>query len=487
MERWAGKVAVVTGASAGIGAAIARSFVKQGMIVAGFARRVEKVKEIADSLKDSSGKLYPVECDVTEEESVAAAFARVKGNLGPISVLVNSAGIIKESSLIDGTLEDWRSVFDVNVLGLCLCTREAVRMMRETAAEDAVVIHVNSLAAERVPFVPGFSVYPASKRAITGLAMTLRHELAGTRIRVTNISPGLVATEFMASYSTFSPEAMVAAPTLSPDDVAAAAVYVLSNPSHVLCKAFGMNIMSNKIAVVTGACSEIGKAIVEELVLKGLKVIGLSSDINKLKILVDELKGKPGKLCPLQCDLSIPNEIEAASEWIEKNVGSVDILINNASISLNWSGINGGIQELKKTLDINVLGLSYITKKILQLMKNKGIDNGCIVNVNDICGLKWLPLASDRPISPAYACSKSALTALTDCLRLELAQNQSNIKVISICPGLVETEITQQWLKENSRLALKPKDVVDAILYSLQTPENVLIKDLIITPIREII
>lgn len=83
-------------------------------------------------------------------------------------------------------MEDWQSVFDVNVLGLCLCTREAVRVMRETA-EDAVVIHVNSLAAERIPFVPGFSVYPASKRAVTGLAQTLRHELAGTHIRVTVI------------------------------------------------------------------------------------------------------------------------------------------------------------------------------------------------------------------------------------------------------------------------------------------------------------
>ncbi|XP_011051250.1 PREDICTED: dehydrogenase/reductase SDR family member 11 isoform X1 [Acromyrmex echinatior] len=236
MERWNGKVAVVTGASAGIGAAIARNLVKQGMIVAGFARRVEKIKEIADCLKDSSDKLHAVECDVTKEESVTVAFAWIKNNLGPISVLVNSAGIIKESSLIDGTLEDWRSVFDVNVLGLCLCTREAVRMMRETADEDAIVIHVNSLAAERVPSVPGFSVYPASKRAITGLAMTLRHELAGTRIRVTNISPGLVATEFMASYSVFSPETMAAMPVLNPDDVAAAVIYVLSNPPHVLVR-----------------------------------------------------------------------------------------------------------------------------------------------------------------------------------------------------------------------------------------------------------
>jgi len=248
-----------------------------------------------------------------------------------------------------------------------------------------------------------------------------------------------------------------------------------------------MNILLNKIALVTGACSGIGKVIVEELVLKGLKVVGLASDINKLKILADELKGKPGKLYPLQCDLSLPSEIEGALEWIEKNLGGVDILINNASINLDWSSINGGIQELKKSLDINVLGLSCITKGILQLMKNKGVDNGWIVNINDVCGLKLLPLASDRPISAAYACSKSALTALTECLRLELAQNESNIKVISICPGLVELESNQQWLKENPRLALKPKDVADAILYSLQTPENVLIKDLVITPIREIL
>lgn len=72
--------------------------------MAGFARRVEKVKEIADSLEDSSGKLHPVECDVIKEESVTVAFAWVKDNLGPVSVLVNSAGITKESSLIGKNL-----------------------------------------------------------------------------------------------------------------------------------------------------------------------------------------------------------------------------------------------------------------------------------------------------------------------------------------------------------------------------------------------
>lgn len=75
-------------------------FILLGMIVAGLARRVEKIKEIADTLEDSSGKLHPIECDVTKEQSVIAAFAWIKNNLGPIGVLVNSAGITKESSLI---------------------------------------------------------------------------------------------------------------------------------------------------------------------------------------------------------------------------------------------------------------------------------------------------------------------------------------------------------------------------------------------------
>ena len=233
MERWTGKVAVVTGASAGIGAAIAKQLVQNGMVVAGLARRVEKIKELAQGLEECTGKLYPVECDVSKEESIVAAFAWVQENLGPVNVLVNNAGMTKESSLIDGNLEDWRTVFDVNVFGLCLCTKEAVRMMREAGGEG-VIINVNSLAAERVPFIPGFSVYPASKRAITALAQTLRHELTGTQIRVTGISPGLVATELMKSYSTYSEEALASFPTLDPEDVAAAAVYILTNGPHVV-------------------------------------------------------------------------------------------------------------------------------------------------------------------------------------------------------------------------------------------------------------
>lgn len=86
---------------------------------------------------------------------------------------------------------------------------------------------------------------------------------------------------------------------------------------------------------------------------------------------MEELNGKPGKLYPLECDMSVQSEIERAVLWIEKTVGGVDILINNAGINIDSSCINGGIEELKKTLDINVLGLTCITKEILKLMKRK--------------------------------------------------------------------------------------------------------------------
>ncbi|XP_012279902.1 farnesol dehydrogenase-like [Orussus abietinus] len=232
MERWTGKVAVVTGASAGIGASIVRQLLDNGLVVVGLARRAEKIKDLARTPEEAKEKLHAVECDVTKEDQVVCAFSWVREHLGTVDVLVNNAGLAKETSLSDGDLEDWRAVFDVNVFGLCLCTREAVRAMRER--NEGLVVNINSFAGERVPAIPGFGVYPASKRATTGLIQTLRHELLGTEIRITSISPGLVATELMAKYSTFSEEAMAATPVLLPQDVAAAISYVLSTPPHVL-------------------------------------------------------------------------------------------------------------------------------------------------------------------------------------------------------------------------------------------------------------
>ncbi|EFA05063.2 Dehydrogenase/reductase SDR family protein 7-like [Tribolium castaneum] len=189
MNRWCGKVAFVTGASAGIGAAIAAKLVEDGLQVVGVARRLDKLQELASKLQNFPGKFHPLQADVTAEEDIIKAFEWVRGHLGTVHVLVNNAGIAKPASLIDGPSEIFRKILDTNVLALTITTKEALKLMRENG-DEGHVIHVNSVAGHRVTDVPLMNVYFASKHAVTALAETLRLDLRreGSKIRVTEFS-----------------------------------------------------------------------------------------------------------------------------------------------------------------------------------------------------------------------------------------------------------------------------------------------------------
>ncbi|VEN44569.1 unnamed protein product [Callosobruchus maculatus] len=237
MDRWEGKVAVVTGASAGIGAAVSKALVEKGIHVVGLARRIDKIEELSKTLSDASGKLYPYRCDVTKEEDILKAFKWITENVGPIHILINNAGLTRPTNLIDGSTEEWRRVLEVNVMALCICTREAVRIMRENKIAGHV-IHMNSIVGHKVPFMPhpNFNVYPASKHAVTALTESLRQELMHfhTGIKVTSISPGVVSTEFQNGFpDDGTREAMDFMPKLLADDVAQAVLYVLSTGPNV--------------------------------------------------------------------------------------------------------------------------------------------------------------------------------------------------------------------------------------------------------------
>jgi len=238
MDRWKGKVAIVTGASAGIGAAIAEQLVAAGLKVVGIARRKERVEELAKKLQGKSGKLYAVKADVSKEDDILQAFKWVKDNLGPIHILVNNAGFSRDSTLINGDTKKWKEIFDTNVLGLCVATREAVKDMRANKV-DGHIIHINSVAGHCVPKMPGLNVYPASKHAVTALTETLRQELnsVSSKIKITSISPGAVTTEFADAAGMVLPpelkEYLKNGPMLKAQDIADAALYVLATPPHV--------------------------------------------------------------------------------------------------------------------------------------------------------------------------------------------------------------------------------------------------------------
>lgn len=245
MERFAGKVAVVTGASAGIGAAIAEELVKNGVIVAGLARRVEKVEELAKKINEkkgcftrkdkSKGKLYAFKCDMTKEADIVSAFKNIVSKLGSISILINSAGMMKITDLINGDTAKWKSTFDTNVLGLSIATREGVQNMKNNRTEGHI-IHINSLAGHIVADFPGINVYGASKYAVTALAETLRLDLNREKlpIKVTNISPGYVKTEFQTAAGFEG--GVLPLPPLYALDIAEAVIYALSTPPHVNIK-----------------------------------------------------------------------------------------------------------------------------------------------------------------------------------------------------------------------------------------------------------
>ncbi|KAF2893590.1 hypothetical protein ILUMI_12586 [Ignelater luminosus] len=242
MERWVGKVAIVTGAGAGMGAAIAEKLVEAGLKVVGLERRKGKIEEVSKKLEGKKGKFYAHLADVSKEEDILKAFQWVKDNLGPVHILVNNAGFARATNLIDGNTKFWKEVFDTNVLGLCMATREAVKDMRANNV-DGHIIHMNSIAGHYVPNIANMNVYAATKHAITALTETLRQELnsIGSKIKITSISPGSVTTEFVDSSleeSGQSPppglkEFVQNLPHMQPSDIADGVLYVLSTPPHV--------------------------------------------------------------------------------------------------------------------------------------------------------------------------------------------------------------------------------------------------------------
>nr|XP_023013173.1 farnesol dehydrogenase-like [Leptinotarsa decemlineata]XP_023013174.1 farnesol dehydrogenase-like [Leptinotarsa decemlineata] len=236
MDRWRGKIAVVTGASSGIGAGIARRLVEEGLLVVGIARRSDLIDKMASELSDKKGKLYSYKADISKGEEIKLAFQWIIENLGPVQVLVNNAGIHYRQTLLDGDPENWKKTLDVNVLALCIATQEATKMMRKIDAEGHV-FHINSIGGHSVANLPNMDIYSATKFAVTALTETLRRELQQikSKIRITSISPGAVDTPIFDEKTRNSQafNDLIGKHMLQPEDIADAIVYVLSTPPHV--------------------------------------------------------------------------------------------------------------------------------------------------------------------------------------------------------------------------------------------------------------
>ncbi|XP_059481758.1 farnesol dehydrogenase-like isoform X2 [Neocloeon triangulifer] len=243
MERWAGRVAVVTGASAGIGAGIAKALVLNGMKVVGMARRADKVEDLVKELlaANAPGELHAVRVDLSNHEELQAAVQWTKEKLGGIDVLVNNAAVLHSTSLAEGQEDPWpkwRAMADLNLIALQVLTKEAVKDMRSRGVDDGHIVHIGSIVGTRIVDMPGGYAFAGIKHAIGVMTEGLRRELRdlGTKIRVTNISPGFVKTDWwMANgLSEIEKEKMYSEnPSLEVEDIANAVIYALACPPHV--------------------------------------------------------------------------------------------------------------------------------------------------------------------------------------------------------------------------------------------------------------
>ncbi|KAJ8980807.1 hypothetical protein NQ317_016174 [Molorchus minor] len=233
MSKWVGKVAVVTGASSGIGKEIARELVRQGVTLV-WQDEFTLIEELAKETRNEKGKLYALKCDVQLEEDVVNVFKWITDNLSePVYIMINNAGVFGHTNLIDGDANIWKNVLDTNVFGLCLGTREAVRNMRANNVEGHI-IHINSIGGHVIPYFYSSNVYPASKHAVTALTETIRREFAANKvnIKITSISPGIVNTDIVKDYGKMQ-AIMEQSPALISEDVVDAVIYALSTPPNV--------------------------------------------------------------------------------------------------------------------------------------------------------------------------------------------------------------------------------------------------------------
>ncbi|KAJ9624832.1 hypothetical protein H2203_004782 [Taxawa tesnikishii (nom. ined.)] len=228
-----GKVAVVTGASSGIGAAVAVALAREGCHVALAARRADALESVKRRLTVREGKVIIRPTDVTDRKQVEALITAANDELGPVDILVSVAGVMYFTMMKNVQVEEWERTVDVNCKGLLHCLSATVPGM--LARGSGHIVAISSDAGRKV--FPGLGVYSASKFFVEATLQSLRLETAGTGLRVTSVQPGNVATDLLGMST--DQEALKkygepsGAQVLEPEDVANSIVYALKQPQHV--------------------------------------------------------------------------------------------------------------------------------------------------------------------------------------------------------------------------------------------------------------
>ena len=238
-ERLDGTVALVTGASSGIGEATAHALAEQGAAVAIVARRKDRLEQVSEAIAHKGGRALVIEADVTEKAQAEDAVKRTVAELGRLDTLVNNAGVMLLGPVVDAPVDEWERMISLNLLGLLYTSNAALPHL--IAASDssrrrvADLVNISSVAG-RVPR-SGSGVYNMTKFGVGAFSESLRQELTGRHIRVSVIEPGAVATELSSHLRAEIREQALKRfeniETLQAEDIADAIQYIVTRSRHI--------------------------------------------------------------------------------------------------------------------------------------------------------------------------------------------------------------------------------------------------------------
>ncbi|MGP4075247.1 SDR family oxidoreductase [Halobacillus sp. K22] len=233
MTKLSNRSAIITGASSGIGKAIAHHLADTGANVVLAARRAERLQELANEITESYNvEAKVVETDVTKKEDVEQLVKETKEQFGSVDILVNNAGVMLLSFLKNDHVGEWEQMVDVNIKGVLFGIHASLPVMLEQDAGH--IINVSSVAGHEV--FPSSTVYSATKYAVRALSMGMEKELSRSGVRVTNISPGAVDTELTDHITDGEVLDMFKDSSMDPleaNDIARAVAYAATQPSNV--------------------------------------------------------------------------------------------------------------------------------------------------------------------------------------------------------------------------------------------------------------
>jgi NADP-dependent 3-hydroxy acid dehydrogenase YdfG len=233
-----GRVAVVTGASSGIGAATAKRLAASGAKVALLARRADRLEKLVSEIEEAGGTALALAVDMTDLAAVRAAADRVAAELGTADVLFNNAGVMLPAPVEELPFEQWQRQIDLNVSGLMNAIGAFVPQLISAAAEKGVADLVNTSSIGAQNIFPNFAVYAGTKAYVTHMSRTLRAELGAKDVRVSAIEPGIVETELANHVTDAGAQEWISdtkgqIEVLAPEDVAEAINFLVSQPPRV--------------------------------------------------------------------------------------------------------------------------------------------------------------------------------------------------------------------------------------------------------------